>query len=381
MEKRQIQLISALMHEKGMSIAQLAKDCDVSHMTIRRILNDDTYNPTIDTIKKIAASLGTNEHDLMEDDPTNYKGVKGYVDYLGHITRIESFKDLERCYLLIKEDMNLPKVAKAILNEEKTIQKSLSKSVSTYCHIDLLQFEHYDATKVALWDFRGSDDEREDMPNNLGNMCKGYEFNIEDVHFLNSEAAYICGLFSNNTKEHIDIQNELIAEPNGYATKKVIRRKYELLGRKDWAEFNVQWMQYVVWCKCKSNKAFSDLLRRIPSHFIIVENSTHHKPQKGKDTAAFWGARNVELEQKRDILERWAEMQSHGSKAKDVEQAKMQARNLISHFGTWEGVNCMGKILTICKHCLESGTEPSIDYDLLRKKQIHLLGRRLTFDE
>lgn len=381
MKKQQIQQISTLMKERGVSIPQLAKDCGISHMTIRRILKDEAYNPTIDTIKKIAISLGTNEHDIMDDDfeMINFKGVKGYIDYLGHISRIDSFKDLERCYMLIKADMNIPKIAKTILNEDKSVQKSLSKCVSNYCHIDLLQFEHYDATKVALWDFRKSDDERDEMPNNLGNMCKGYDFEMDGVHFLNSEAAYICGLFSENTKEHQDIQNELITELNGYATKKVIRRKYEYCGRKDWEEFNVQWMLYVVWCKCTSNRTFSDLLRHIPSHYTIVENSTHQKALKGVDTASFWGARNTELEEKRDILERYAEMQSQGRKAKDIAQAKMQARNNINHFGTWEGVNCMGKILTICKQCLENGIEPPIDYDLLRSKQIHLLGRKLGF--
>ena len=56
-------------------------------------------------------------------------------------------------------------------------------------------------------------------------------------------------------------------------------------------------------------------------------------------------------------------------------------RNSVNHIGTWEGCNCMGKILTICKHCLETGTEPPIDYDLLRSKNIYLFGKLLTFDD
>ena len=59
----------------------------------------------------------------------------------------------------------------------------------------------------------------------------------------------------------------------------------------------------------------------------------------------------------------------------------MQARNCVSNFGTWEGVNCMGKILTICKYCIENGTKPPIDYELLRSKKIYLLGDLLSFDD
>ena len=35
----------------------------------------------------------------------------------------------------------------------------------------------------------------------------------------------------------------------------------------------------------------------------------------------------------------------------------------------------MGKILMIVKDCLHNGTEPDIDYDLLRSKNIHFLGK------
>ena len=178
------------------------------------------------------------------------------------------------------------------------------------------------------------------------------------------------------------IQKELIAEPNGYSTKKVIRRKYEHIGRKDWEQFNVQWMLYIVWQKVRQNKAFSTLLKRIPNNYIIIENSTHQKAKKGeKDTSKFWGAKNKELEDKRDIAEYYEEVKNHDKRKVDITVLKMKARNNISNFGTWEGVNCMGKILTICKNSLEKGTEPPIDYELLRSKNIYLLGKLLTFDD
>lgn len=384
MEKSQIERIAVLMESKGVSVKELADSCGVSHMTIRRILNGETQSTNLEIINAIASALGVDERYILDGkdfSPQDYKGVKGYIDYQGHISRIETFKQLEAIYQKIKDELTIPREAKNIMREDRVNKKTQSKTIDINS-IDLFRPEHYDTSKVATWDFRKSDDERDEMPNNIGNMCKGYEFDMADFHFLNSEAAYICGLFSNGTQEHDEIQRELIAEPNGYATKKVIRRKYERVGREDWEEFNVQWMLYVVWCKAKSNKAFSDLLRRIPSNCIIIENSTHQRSPKGqKDTSAFWGARNNTLEEKRDLLEKDTEIQNHSTKAKELARLKMQARNSISNFGTWEGVNCMGKILTICKHCIENETEPPVNYDLLRAKKIYLRGKLLSFDD
>jgi transcriptional regulator with XRE-family HTH domain len=379
MEKNQIQRIKGLMETKGINVQMLASECGKNHMTIRRILQDETYNPTIDTIKAIASALGVDEQYILDGkdfSPKDFKGVKGYIDYKGKISRINTLGQLQKIYEAIKSDLEIPNKAKDLISQDKANKKTQSKTLDV-TSINLFQTEQYDTSKVATWDFRQSKDERDEQPNNLGNMCGGYEFDLSDVHFLNSEAAYICGLFSNDTQEHQAIQKELIEEVRGYKTKKVIRKKYENLGRKDWETFNVPFMIYVVWTKVRQNKTFSDLLRHIPSNCIIIENSTY---QKGK-TSLFWGAKNDVLEEKRNILEKNAEIQNYGKSKKDIAFLKMQARNRISNYGTWEGKNCMGKILTICKHCLENGTEPPIDYELLRSKQIYLLGKLLTFDD
>ena len=42
--------------------------------------------------------------------------------------------------------------------------------------------------------------------------------------------------------------------------------------------------------------------------------------------------------------------------------------------------NVMGKILMACRDALRSGSEPQIDYALLREKRINLLGHLLTFE-
>ena len=63
-----------------------------------------------------------------------------------------------------------------------------------------------------------------------------------------------------------------------------------------------------------------------------------------------------------------------------VEGVVLNLGNMVScyHFEVdgieWRSSN-IGKILMICRECLKQGTQPEIDLDLLRSKNIHLLGR------
>lgn len=55
-------------------------------------------------------------------------------------------------------------------------------------------------------------------------------------------------------------------------------------------------------------------------------------------------------------------------------------RDKIQYIGTYsDGRNYMGKILKHCQLALLQGTTPNINYNLLREKQIYLLGELLTF--
>lgn len=47
--------------------------------------------------------------------------------------------------------------------------------------------------------------------------------------------------------------------------------------------------------------------------------------------------------------------------------------------GILRGANGMGKILTICRRCLDHNTEPNIDRDLLKHYNIHILGEKVEF--
>lgn len=379
MKQYQIDRIKDLMDARGVTLKELASKCGVSEMTIRRIL-DPAHNPTTDTVEKIAEALGVHEQYIYEAEGETQSKVpiNGYIEYGDTILKVKSFKQLEKVYTDIKHDLETPKLAKSLLVQDKANQKTQSKKPIDIKTIDLFKWEQYVTSKIYTWSFRKSDDEKGEITNDLGNMCQGYPFNVCGERFLNSECAYISGMFSQNSGKAIEIQRELQKSDNGYEAKKAIRRKYEQvgLGREDWETFNVQWMLFVVWQKVTQNKEFAEKLRKIPPYAVIVENSTF---QKG-ETATFWGMKNEAIKEAIPIIETAAEVEGFTAKKKDLDKVKMEARNGVNHIGTWEGVNCMGKILTICKHCRETGTEPPIDYDLLRSKKIYLFGKLLTFD-
>jgi phosphoglycolate phosphatase-like HAD superfamily hydrolase/transcriptional regulator with XRE-family HTH domain len=369
--------ILQLLNENGITQKELAEKSGVGAVTISRILNGH-FQPKASTLSKIADVFGLSLSEISEDDSfgkKTFKGVRGYVEYLGKIQRIESFKNLEDFYLMVKHNIDtIPVEAKEIRAANKTNSKNLKDAFADINEIDFFKNETYDAAQIKTWSFRKSEDERDEQPNNLGNMCAGYPFILDGEEFLNSEAAYICGMFSDNTPEHISIQRELQIEPVGYNTKKVIRRAHESEKRSDWESFNVQWMLYVVWSKCQ-NESFARVLKSIPKNTIIIENSTH---QSGK-TALFWGATNQELEDDRATIESEVEIFNPYATSKTIEHKKMEERNKINDIGKWAGTNCMGKILTVCKWHLEHNTTPSIDYELLKSKDIHLFGKLLRF--
>lgn len=90
---------------------------------------------------------------------------------------------------------------------------------------------------------------------------------------------------------------------------------------------------------------------------------------------------NKDLEEKRSIIEECAAYKHPTLSKKELTRLQMEERNKVNHIGTWQGVNCMGKILKYLQLCLLDSIEPKINYDLLRSKQIYLFGSLLTFDD
>jgi len=142
-------------------------------------------------------------------------------------------------------------------------------------------------------------------------------------------------------------------------------------------------MLYVIWAKCQNND-FAEKLKSLPPNAIIIENST----TVYEGTSSIWGCKNKELEEARDKVERYTTLQY----MKKVQNGKIKMnsqelnaliqseRNKIQYIGTYsDGKNYMGKILKSCQLALLNNTEPRINYDLLRTKQIYLFGELLSF--
>lgn len=370
--------IIGVMKEMGLSQKELAERSGITVETVNRIINGKVPL-TLNTLQKISDGLGVPIADLDSEriGSLNHT-VQGYLQFADEITHITSFKQLLKWVKKYEPFItDLPKRAKEILKEEKRNSAKAARSGDIgIISIDFFKDDTIDASAVETWSFRKSEDVRDGIDIDLGNMCINYPFSLCGHLFTNSEALYICGLFSGNTPKHLEIQQKLIEAKNGYDAKKGIRTKYEEdYGRKDWEEFNVEWMKWVVWQKIKGNENFRKILLSIPRNAFIVENSTH---QKGV-TSSFWGAKNPELEEKREIMVQYTQYQHPNIKKKVLSEKMMQARNRINHFGTWIGVNCMGKILKYLQLCLMDGIAPSIDYDLLKSKKIYLFGELLTF--
>lgn len=204
-------------------------------------------------------------------------------------------------------------------------------------------------------------------------------FEFGGATWRDSETLYLCGEFSDSSEKHLAIQEEMHRQTSGYAAKRFIKTKHKSHMRQDFADFRIQWMLYVVWQKCKGNTEFANKLTLIPQNAVIIENTTKERC----DTKEVWGCSNKALTDRRDELEKEvvarAKAENPNIKKAALERLVIKETCKVNDIGVFVGENNLGKILMICRECLVQGTEPPIDYALLDSKNIHLLGKRLTF--
>lgn len=222
-----------------------------------------------------------------------------------------------------------------------------------------------------IWSFKYTYDIVNGMNLNLSNMVSAYPFECGGYLWKDSERLYLCGEFSENTERHNEIQQRLVKSVSGYAAKRFVKSPNKRLVRSDFASFRLQWMLYVVWQKCKGNADFRKLLMQVPSDVVLVENTTDDKG----GSAEIWGCRNRELVDYRESLAAEIKKANPTMKKKDLEHLINVETNKVNSIGEWRGQNSIGKILMICRDCIIKGTEPVIDYDLLRNAQIHIFGK------
>lgn len=160
---------------------------------------------------------------------------------------------------------------------------------------------------------------------------------------------------------------------NGFAAKKFIRNKYIDNVRKDFNDFRIQWMFWVVWQKVIGNEDFKNLLLSVPDDAIIIENSSWQT----STTATIWGCKNMELRRIRQNVKLEIENISTHMTKKDVEHLVSVETNKVNQVGVFTGQNNLGKILMLCREAIKNNITPKIDYNLLSKYDIFLMNKRL----
>ena len=194
--------------------------------------------------------------------------------------------------------------------------------------------EQFDPHSLPLITYSGPKDSCSGIASGrLGNMAGGFHFNLFGVKWYGTEHLYLCGEWSTPDVKNIEIQQYIRKMPSGVYAKRCSKAKYKTFIRPDFTSFRYDWMLWCVWQKCLLNSDFANFLRSIPEDKIIVEVV------------------------KNDPV--WA--------AYPDEQ------------GIIRGGNAMGKILTICRNSLISGTRPEINTGLLNQVGIYILGKRIEF--
>uniref|UniRef100_UPI004024ED29 NADAR family protein n=1 Tax=Prevotella sp. TaxID=59823 RepID=UPI004024ED29 len=213
----------------------------------------------------------------------------------------------------------------------------MSQETETF-EIILGRVEHINASHFNCLSFAKASDMANGINVRLSNMAGGYPFSFGGVTWRDSETLYLCGEFSDSSEKHLLVQEDMQRQTSGFAAKRFIKKRNSNLIRQDFADFRIQWMLYVIWQKCKGNADFANLLLKLPHDAIIIEIS-------------------------KAALKRIV----------NSETCK------VNGIGTFVGQNNLGKILMICRDCLIQGVEPPIDYALLNRSNIYILGRRLSF--
>ena len=237
--------------------------------------------------------------------------------------------------------------------------------------------EVYDPSIQNVWPFKHVDDIVNGIKLDLCNMASCYPFEINGIRWRSSEELYLAGEFSNDTAEHLTIQEELRAAKSPYAAKRFVKGKHRKEVREDFTEFRTQWMLWCVWQKCKGNVDFRRKLLSIPDNVILVEETTTDTGGSGQ----IWGCSNHELVEARKTVALSIPEKHSDLNKKNLAFLINVETNAIRNVGIFRGQNNLGKILMICRDCIKRGIEPHIDLDLLRSKNIFILGKRLTFQD
>lgn len=249
------------------------------------------------------------------------------------------------------------------------------ESLSTNKSLVLGDTEVYDCAIQRIWAWHKVSDTIDGVELRFSNMAGGFHFEAAGHTWASTEQLYLAGEFTDSS-----IQHEIASAKSGYAAKRFIKAKYKKAVREDFQNFRLQWMLWCVWQKCKGNQAFQRLLTSVPDDVILVEDTT----TDNGGTADIWGCRNPEQRKAQSVARKEIAARLDGDfmskKQMDAEIDKMVLQETYK-VGIYRGQNNIGKIIMICRDCLINGTEPDIDYGLLKSANITILGKVLKFND
>ena len=96
--------ISELARQRGMTIADIAKEIGISRVNLSNSLNG---NPTLSRLREVAKVLNVEVSELSK--PANLPQLSGYLEYRGVITKIESLDALKEFINKIDSENIQPK--------------------------------------------------------------------------------------------------------------------------------------------------------------------------------------------------------------------------------------------------------------------------------
>lgn len=198
---------------------------------------------------------------------------------------------------------------------------------------DITDISCYNPQKQNLLLYSKPDDSSFGIDLHVGNMNSHYLFRALGYDWKSIEYLYLCGEWSLAGQRCFDIQRDILTAKSGYAAKRFKKSKYKKEIRPDFPQFRAQWMLWCVWQKCIGNKDFCNHLTSLPHNRILIELV---------DRDPIWAA-------------------------------------YYDSSGLIRGANGMGKILTICRNCLDKGIEPEINRTLLNSAEIYIFGAKINF--
>lgn len=220
--------------------------------------------------------------------------------------------------------------------------------------IELNKWEIYDSKNIVT--FRKLDSEY----GSFSNMSKQYGIELFGIQFIASEILYMIAGFKDKA-----IQEELLRENNPTKAKRIFRHGNYLKKhwRKDWNNFNLEWMKFCLVQKYAQNPEWIELLNSTNGK-IIIEDSTM---QNGV-SSSYWGAKD--LLRRNIISEKRSFLKSKGLSKEEIDIELDKIYTTVGD-GYFQGVNNMGKLLTILRD-----NNGEIDYTL--PNDIYILGHKIS---